>query len=183
MVEEWNRPAMTYDGYVPIHELIAAGAAKHPTATALVSSVDPGRTMTFREMNEKANRIAHQLRQEGVVPGTVTGLCMERSLDMILGLLAIFKAGGVYVPLDPDYPRERPEYMVRDSGMAVVLIHGKTRERIRPVAGEGICLVDVDRKRSVIARRSKKNPSCTIPSADTAYVLYTSGSTGRPRES
>ncbi|MCP4020984.1 MAG: amino acid adenylation domain-containing protein, partial [Desulfobacteraceae bacterium] len=181
ILEEWNQPVTDRYGYKPVHELISDRAALIPDKTALISSVNPDQTIGYQELNEKANQLAHQLKHQGVGPGTLTGLCLERSFDMIAGILAIFKAGGVYLPLDPDYPGDRLRYMMKDAKVKVVLIHSSTRQIIQSTLEKDVQVIDLDKDREIISRMSTRNPEITLSSENTAYVIYTSGSTGKPK--
>jgi amino acid adenylation domain-containing protein/FkbM family methyltransferase len=164
--------------FVPVHTAFAARATEAPEATA-VCVLD--RQYSYRELNERSNQLAHYLIDVGVVPGDLVGLCIDRSLDMVVGILAILKAGGAYVPLDPAYPADRLAFMLRDSGVSVVV----TAERMLPdlpVMDESEMLrVYVDRDETAIASRPLANPSYVVSPDALAYVIYTSGSTGHPK--
>ena len=155
--------------------------------------------MTYRELNSRANQLAHYLRELGVGPETLVGLCVERSLEMVIGLLGILKAGGAYVPLDPTYPRERLAFMLEDAQVSVLLTQAKLVEDRgwRPVLSkvEGmedgdprstfldprLQVVLVDRDWPLVAQQTGNNPKSGIESHNPAYVIYTSGSTGEPK--
>src|SRR5262249_23548895 len=132
----------------------------------------------YRGLNERANQLAHHLRGLGVGPETLVGICVERSLEMIVGLLGILKAGGGYVPLGPGYPLGRLGFLVEDAGMGVLLVHQKTRGRMPELAAHIVCL---DGDREGIAKWSSDNPLPEATQQSAAYVIYTSGSTGRPK--
>ncbi len=124
----------------PVHETIEARAQQTPDAPALAFAGRPDRRMTYRELNERANGLAHRLRRHE--PGAIVGLCMERSFEMITGLLAIFKAGGVYLPLDPDYPVDRLKYIVKDASVRVTLTRGRTEKKIQSILVDEITVVN-----------------------------------------
>ena len=151
-----------------------AQARKTPQAEALVFAGRLKRRMTYQELNERANRLANKMKYAGMEPGTVIGVCLERSPDMIIGLLAILKAGGIYVPLDPDYPNDRLKFILEDARIEVILTHDRTEEKIRPILSDEITIINLNRDKKTIGRRSKKNPKRWTSTSDTAYVIYTS---------
>jgi len=124
VLEEWNAAAADYPQDKCVHELFEAQAARTPDA---IAAVHEDTQLTYAELNAKANRLAHYLRTLGVQPDALVALCAERSLDMVVGLLAILKAGGAYVPLDPAYPAERLAYMLKDSAPVAVLTYAQVR--------------------------------------------------------
>lgn len=158
-----------------IHDLFEAQARLSPDATAVVSG---GVGLTYRELDERANRLAHLLRERGVRPEVLVGLCMERGLDMLVGVLAILKAGGAYVPLDPAYPDERLHYMRRDSGVGIVLTQPVMVDRPWLDGAEAIC-VDEAMFADRVARGAPARAN--LDAQNLAYVIYTSGSTGQPK--
>jgi len=183
VLEEWNATAADYPQDKCVHELFEAQAARSPGAIAVVHE---NAQLTYAELNAKANRLAHYLRTLGVQPDALVALCAERSLDMVVGLLAILKAGGAYVPLDPAYPAERLAYMLKDSAPVAVLTYAQVR--LGPPAAVGgaaagvpvIDLADAERW----AAQPDSNPNRTsvgLTSRHLAYVIYTSGSTGMPK--
>ncbi|HEU0015952.1 MAG TPA: amino acid adenylation domain-containing protein, partial [Longimicrobium sp.] len=175
VVQEWNRTDATYPAGSCIHELFEQQAARTPDATAVVSGDE---TLTYAELNARANRLAHHLRALGVGPGVRVGLCVERSPAMVEGILAVLKAGGVFVPLDPGYPAERLAYMLADSAPAVVLAQEHVRGRIHA----DVPVLELDAALPAWADRPAANPERgALTPAHPAYVTYTSGSTGRPK--
>ena len=158
-----------------IHHVFEEQAARFPGRIAAVSE---GAELTYRELNQKANKVAHYLQQRGVGPEIVVGLCVERSLEMLVGILGILKAGGAYLPLDPHYPRERLEFMLADVQATVVLTQGQFAEWFDHTAGEIICL---DRDWPAIEQEDGANARALIFPENAAYVIYTSGSTGKPK--
>ncbi|MCP4656487.1 MAG: amino acid adenylation domain-containing protein, partial [bacterium] len=158
-----------------VHQLFEAQAGKRPDAVAVVSAA--GR-LSYAELNARANRLAAHLRSLGVGPEVVVGLFLERSLEALVGILGVLKAGGAYLPLDPGYPRERLAFMLEDARVPVVL----TRERLAaqlPPLRSGVVRLDADRP-TIAALRPADAASAAAP-ANLAYVIYTSGSTGRPK--
>ncbi|HEY0735674.1 MAG TPA: amino acid adenylation domain-containing protein, partial [Herpetosiphonaceae bacterium] len=176
---DWNRSEAEYPRDAAVHQLIEAQAARTPDVPAIVYE---GESLTYAELNARANQLAHYLRDHGVGPDVLVALMVERSLEMIVGMLAILKAGGAYLPLDPSYPAERLQYMLSHSRAPLIL----TQDRLlRP---EGTRLpehtaqvfrLDADWER--LADQPLTNPPRTAQPAHLAYVIYTSGSTGRPK--
>ena len=134
--------------------------------------------LTYGELNIKANQLAHYLQNLGVKPEVLVGICVERSLEMVIGLLAILKAGGAYVPLDPAYPAERLAYMLSDSQASVLLTQSQLASSLPAYQGHVICL---DRDGEAISTEREQNPTNDVTPDNLAYVIYTSGSTGKPK--
>jgi amino acid adenylation domain-containing protein len=175
VVEEWNRTEAEVPADRCIHELFQAQAARTPDAMAVSFE---GERLTYAELNARANRLAHHLRGHGVGPEVRVGVLMERSLEMVVSLLAVLKAGGAYVPLDPGLPAERLAYMLDDSGVAVLL----TQERLRGILpASEVPALEVDAAWDSVARESAENLAPAVTPSNVAYVIYTSGSTGRPK--
>ena len=170
----WNATQATYPKEQSIAQLFEMQVERTPEAVALIFD---GQKLTYRELNERANQLAHYLRRLGVRPEVHVGLCVERSPEMVVGLLGILKAGGAYVPLDPAYPRERLAFMLEDAETVVLVTQQRLRERL-PTSAKVVCL---DTEWQKIARESKENRAATITGENIAYVMYTSGSTGQPK--
>ncbi|MDT5270153.1 MAG: hypothetical protein QOH49_2339, partial [Acidobacteriota bacterium] len=158
-----------------LHELFEEQAERTPDAAALVSEES---RLSYRELNGRANRLAHYLRGAGVGRETPVALCVERSPEMIVGLLGILKAGGVYVPLDPAYPKDRLSFMIEDSGASLVLTQNRLVELLPADASRTFCL---DTEWRQLAGESEENPPHLATPDNLAYIIYTSGSTGRPK--
>ena len=172
---EWNDTAVAYPDNRCVHELFEDQVARTPRALAVCYG---DQSLTYADLNGRANRLAHYLQKLGVGPETPVGLCMERSLEMVIGLLGILKAGGTYVPLDPASPEERLVFMAGDAQLQLLL----TQKPLRNYWSEcDIEIVALDRTLPVIAGESAENPRGETAVENLAYVLYTSGSTGRPK--
>src|SRR5262249_24775166 len=137
-----------------------------------------GRELNYAELNTRANRLAHYLVAQGAGPETLVGICMERSLEMVVGILGILKSGAAYVPLDPDYPAERIAYMLTDAGARILVTSTKV-ENIAPEASVERIYLDADWE--YIASESTTNLESLAETDNLAYVIYTSGSTGQPK--
>ncbi|HEY2491713.1 MAG TPA: non-ribosomal peptide synthase/polyketide synthase [Paenibacillus sp.] len=174
VLEAWNDTQMDYLQASLIHELIEEQSICSPKSIAIVfDDVE----LTYQELNERANQLAHWLQKRGVGPECLVGICVERSLDMVIGLLGIMKAGGAYVPLDPTYPKQRIQYMLHDAGIEVMI----AQKAVRNILPEGINIVCLDRDRGQISQESKDAPTNRAIPENLAYVIYTSGSTGNPK--
>ncbi|MBV9790840.1 MAG: amino acid adenylation domain-containing protein, partial [Chloroflexi bacterium] len=172
---EWNTPAIDVVQDALIHEQIAEQAARTPDALAVIGSAE---SLTYRELNARANQLAHYLRGLGVGPDLRVGLCMERSPDLIVALLGILKAGGAYVPLDPAYPPARLQFMVADSGIAALVTQASLLGVVPSYSGTIVC---VDRDQALIAEQPMSAPRVAAQPDNLAYIIYTSGSTGMPK--
>ncbi|MEE4150888.1 syringopeptin non-ribosomal peptide synthetase SypC, partial [Pseudomonas viridiflava] len=170
----FNDTALDYSQQQTIHGMFEAQVERTPDALAVVHGEE---RLIYRELNQQANRLAHALRKQGVQPDSRVGICVERGLEMVIGLLAILKAGGGYVPLDPAYPAERIAYMLQDSAPAAVLAQAATLDLL---AGVSVPVINLDRCNW--QDESVQNPQVPgLTSAHLAYLIYTSGSTGLPK--
>ncbi|MEL8050442.1 amino acid adenylation domain-containing protein [Vreelandella neptunia] len=173
-LQEWGVNTQRHPAAQPIHHLIERQAEATPEASALVFD---DQSLSYAELNTRANQLAHYLIGLGVKPETRVGIAMERSIEMVVGLLAILKAGGAYVPLDPEYPTERLAFIAEDSGIELLLTQHHLRESL-PVA-DSLSVVELDRLD--VAHHASTNPAVALHGEHLAYVIYTSGSTGRPK--
>ncbi len=158
-----------------LHHLFERQAAAAPDRTALVAGDE---RLSYGELNARANRLAHYLRGLGVGPEVIVGLCLERSADMIVAILGVLKAGGAYLPLDPNHPRERLTHMLEDSGAPVLLTQQDYRDRL---ASAGLKVVDLKEAQAAIGECGADNPVPLAGPDNLIYVIYTSGSTGAPK--
>ncbi|WAN70078.1 amino acid adenylation domain-containing protein [Moorena producens JHB] len=170
---EWNNTKIDYPTDKCIHQLFEEQVEKTPDAVAVVFEQQK---LTYSQLNSKANQLAYYLQKLGVVPETLVGICVERSIEMVVGILAILKAGGAYVPLDPNYPTSRINYMVEDAQVSIILTQEKWQHHLPQTAAQVICL-DPELPNTA----SSENLTVSITSEHQAYMMYTSGSTGKPK--
>jgi amino acid adenylation domain-containing protein len=175
VVHAWNDTAADFPRDRCLRQLFEDQARKTPEAVAVAFE---GWETTYRELNERANRLAHYLRGLGVGPGVLVGVCLERSAEMIVGVLGITKAGGAYVPLDPAYPRDRLAFMLEDTQAPVLLTQGKFLDRLPETKAR---VVNLDGLGDTLAAQSTEDPVSGVTAQDLAYIIYTSGSTGKPK--
>lgn len=192
---EWNETRTDYPKEKCIHELFEEQAALTPDAVAVVFEKQQ---LTYQELNQRANQLAHYLQKLGVKPETLVGICIERSLEMIVGIFGILKAGGAYIPIDPAYPHERLNFILKDTQTPVLLtqqhLHEKfsgngipSEERIGvnfpswEGSGVGLRTVCLDTEWNTVEQENNKNPVNNVLSKNLMYVIYTSGSTGIPK--
>lgn len=172
VLHKWNDTAVEYPAGKCIHELIEAQVERTPDAIAVVFE---DRAMSYRELNARANRLARALAKHGAGPESLVGICMERSPELLVGMLAVLKAGGGYVPLDPAFPKQRIHMMLEDSGIRTVLVGGRVPKDLIP---EGIVTLSAS---SADDQESAGNLGSTAQPGHIAYMIYTSGSTGTPK--
>ncbi len=172
---EWNRTETQYPHELCMHELVEAQVARTPNANA----VEHGRrSLTFRELNQRANQLAHFLQKRGIGPESKVGICLERSLELPVALLAVLKSGAACVPLDPAYPKERLTYMLEDSQTSLVLTQPGLLAEVTDFDAE---VMNLDADWKLFADESCENARSGVKPANLAYLIYTSGSTGKPR--
>jgi amino acid adenylation domain-containing protein len=175
LLVDWNDTASDFPNAQCVHELFAEQASKTPTAVALVVGDE---SLTYADLDSRANQVAHYLRTIGVGPETIVGLCVERSFEMIIGLLGILKAGGAYLPLDKSYPPEHIAYVLKDAGVSAAITSAQTDVLL---ASHGVRTVKLDVDSEMIADQPKSAPISGATSEDLVYVMYTSGSSGQPK--
>jgi amino acid adenylation domain-containing protein len=175
LLVEWNNTQTDYPQYLCIHQLFEAQVGKTPDAIAVVFE---NQYLTYQELNCKANQLANYLQKCGVGSEVLVGICVERSLEMIVGILGILKAGGAYLPLDPGYPQERLTFMLEDANLSLVLTQEKLPVWLPQNQHQTIYL---DADWPLISQESQENLEIKVTTANLAYVIYTSGSTGKPK--
>ncbi|VVO90666.1 Linear gramicidin synthase subunit B [Pseudomonas fluorescens] len=173
---QWNPVVADFPSDACLHQLFEAQAERTPQAIAVTCAEQ---TLSYGELNSRANQLAHKLIASGVGPDVRVGLAVERSLEMLVGLLAILKAGGAYVPLDPSYPQDRLSYMIGDSGIELLLTQSHLLERL-PVP-DCVRSLMLDQEHDGLESYSDNNPQVCMSADNLAYVIYTSGSTGQPK--
>ena len=175
LLVDWNNTKKEYPLDKCIHQLFEEQVIKTPDAVAVEIE---GEKLTYQELNQRANQLANYLQKLGVNPEVLVGICVERSLLMVVGLLGILKAGGAYVPLDPAYPAERLAYMLDDSQAKVLLTQ---QQLVNSIPNTGLEVICLDTNWELISTQSDKNPQTQVKANNLAYVIYTSGSTGKPK--
>ena len=175
VVTEWNRTETEFPAGALLHRMIEAQAARTPHAVAVVHEDE---SLTYAQLDARANQLAQLLHHRGIGPEVRVGVCMERSAELVVAILAVLKAGGAYVPLDPGYPAERLAHMLADSGVPVLLTVESVRDRLPAHGAETVCL---DADAALIAAEPATAPACATEPEHGAYVIYTSGSTGQPK--
>ena len=177
LLYDWNDTRTEFPNHTCIHQLFEAQVLKTPEATAVVFEEEQ---LSYGELNRRANRLAHYLRELGIGPDDRVALCVERSLEMVIGLMAVLKAGGAYVPLDPGYPQERLDWMLQDS-MPVVLLTQSHLHHLFATHPATLSVLDLDTA-TAWQQHPQTNPSVNeLTPHHLAYIIYTSGSTGLPK--
>ena len=174
LLVEWNDTETEYPQKC-VHQLFEEQVERTPDAVAVIFE---GQQLTYRELNNRANQLAHYLQKLRVKPDVLVGMCVERSLEMIVGVLGILKAGGAYVPIDPDYPQERLAFILEDTQASVLLTQEKWLQRLPNDRLQVICL---DSESEKIAQNTQDTPVCEATPDSLIYIIYTSGSTGKPK--
>ncbi|MCG3209093.1 MAG: D-alanine--poly(phosphoribitol) ligase subunit 1 [Anaerolineae bacterium] len=175
LLSDWNATATPYDATQTVHQLFEAQVERTPDAVAVVFA---GQQLTYRQLNRRANQLARYLQRRGVGPETLVGICLERSVELMVGLLGILKAGGVYVPLDPTYPAERLAFMLADSGAPLLLTQRSLLAGLPPHQAQ---VVQIDADWPAISAESDGPVTSGVTSDNLSYLIYTSGSTGQPK--
>ena len=171
----WNATSRAYPREQCVHALVEAQVRQRPEAVAVVAGAQ---TLTYAALNARANQLARYLQRHGVGPDVLVALCVERSVELVVGMLGVLKAGGAYVPLDPSYPPARLAFMLEDTAAPVLLTQAAVRAALPPGAATVLCL---DRDWPVVAAESAADLASGVTPEHLAYVIYTSGSTGRPK--
>jgi amino acid adenylation domain-containing protein len=175
LIRNWNDQTIAFPRDLRLHELFERQVRSRPHARAVTCE---GRHLTYEELNRRANQVSNRLQALGAGPDVLVGLFLDRSLEMLVGILGILKAGAAYVPMDPDYPKERLGYILEDSRAAIVVTQKSLQSELPAFAGR---LLSLDADWAEIAKEREDNPASAVLPQDLAYVLFTSGSTGRPK--
>jgi amino acid adenylation domain-containing protein len=185
LLVEWNNTQADYPVDKCIHQLFEEQSVSTPDAVAVVfvderseASRRVNQQLTYHQLNSCANQLAHYLKSLGIKPDTLVGICVERSIEMVVGLLGILKAGGAYVPLDPEYPTERLAFMLEDAEVSILLTQQRLIDRLPEHQAKFICL---DEAWEQIAQNNQDNPTSEVKAFHLANLIYTSGSTGKPK--
>lgn len=175
LLVDWNQTVRDYAADTGVHQLFERQTAQTPAALAVIFGEQ---TLTYADLNIRANQLAHYLRERDVKPGTLVGVHVERGLNLMVALLGVLKAGAAYVPMDPAFPKERLGYMIEDAGMPVIISQANLARQLPPHTAE---VVQIDHDWSQIQQQPTKNQDEITTGDDLAYVIFTSGSTGRPK--
>jgi amino acid adenylation domain-containing protein/non-ribosomal peptide synthase protein (TIGR01720 family)/FkbM family methyltransferase len=175
LLYQWNSTTVEFPSVTALPQLVEVQVERTPGQTALVFE---DQQLSYAELNQRANQLAHYLRNLGVGPEILVGVCMERSIEMVVALLGVLKAGGAYLPLEPSYPAERLSFMVADAGVRLILTQKRFQELVSPMA---VTLIDVETNWPEIDKESTENIFNIVAPENLAYVIYTSGSTGKPK--
>jgi len=178
LLTEWCGRAVEYSQDTTLHERFEAQVERTPDAEALIFGKE---CLTYRQLNRRANQLAYKLRELGVGADKLVGLCVERSLEMVIGILGILKAGGAYVPLDPVYPPERLGFMLEDAQLPVVVTQERLRTKLPAQSAEVVCIDGASPGSMSENAAANQNPISGAKPENLAYVIYTSGSTGKPK--
>ncbi|MCJ8273261.1 MAG: condensation domain-containing protein, partial [Psychrosphaera sp.] len=186
-LQQWNQTQADFPAQLGVATVFERQVAKTPDNTALVYGPpdEPGQQLSYRQLNEQANQLAHHLIEAGVGPDVLVGICVERCCEMMVAILAVFKAGGAYVPMDPDYPASRLQYLLEDSGVSLLLSQSRVLSQTQvldKLTKSQAKIVDLTLFfNDEVQKYSRANPTAQSGPNDLAYVIYTSGSTGNPK--
>jgi amino acid adenylation domain-containing protein len=175
ILRDWNATERDYPRHKCVHELFEEQAARNPGAVAVTFEA---RTLTYAQLDKRANQLARHLIKVGVTPGSLVGIALDRSLDLLVGLLGIWKAGAAYLPLDPAHPRDRIAFIMEETSLATLVTYAKLLPNLTIFDTRPVCL---DRDWMLIEREPETRPAVKVDSESVAYTIYTSGSTGKPK--
>jgi amino acid adenylation domain-containing protein len=178
LLHSFNHTHVPYPLHLPLHQLFLSQVHLSPSAPALRFQ---DQQLSYQQLNSRSNQLAHRLHSLGVGPDHLVGLLLERSLDMVIALLAVLKAGAAYLPLDPQYPQERLRFMIEDSGVRVLLSHQQVLQTVELTESEQVRVINLDSERERINAESEEEVNVEVDADNLAYVIYTSGSTGQPK--
>ena len=175
---EWNSTSCVYPSKLCVHQLFEAQVENTPDSVAVEFD---GKTIDYKGLNQRANRLAHYLNTNGVGVESIVGICLDKSIDLVVALFGVLKAGAAYLPLDPNYPDERLAYMVEDAGCPVLITQAYVLERFEPRTVQDMVVHCLDRDSDIIEKQITHNPASGVQLDNLAYVIYTSGSLGKPK--
>jgi amino acid adenylation domain-containing protein len=175
IINRWNDTACPYSDNKRIHDFLEEQSLTNPDDVAVIFE---GTSITFGELNSRSNRLAHHLIISGIKPGSMIGMCMDRSIEMIIAIYAILKAGGVYVPIDSSYPEDRLSFIIDDAKISRIITHKNAVTKIEKLKCD---LIVIDSVLTGFEKFSEDNPKVNLSPRDLAYIIYTSGSTGKPK--
>ncbi|MEG4574577.1 amino acid adenylation domain-containing protein [Microcoleus sp. N3A4] len=178
LLVEWNQTQTDESQDRCLHHLVTGQAEATPEKIAVSFE---GQTLTYQELHQRSNQLAHYLQKKGVKPDDLVGICVDRSLEMLVGLLGVLKAGGAYVPIDPNYPPDRVEYMIENSEAKLLLTQQQLVKNLPTKAAKEALVICLDADWPLIAQESQETPIASVKPENMAYVIYTSGSTGKPK--
>ncbi|MFG1801040.1 amino acid adenylation domain-containing protein [Micromonospora carbonacea] len=186
LLDDWSGARRQAPCDTPVHELVSRIAAQRPDAVAVVAPAGSGgaaatRRLDYATLERRSQQLAHRLRHLGVRDGAVVALCLDKSPELVVAVLAVLRAGGAYLPLDADYPQERLAYMLRNAGAALVLADGAARDRLTEASGTAVRVLDLHALLREAENEPAAAPDVRVGLDDPAYVIYTSGSTGLPK--
>lgn len=176
-LQQWNNSDIPYQKNLLVNQLFEAQVELTPKAIAL-QDIQHEQTLTYNELNQRANQLAHHLQYLGVEADVLVGICTERSMEMVISILAVLKAGGAYLPIDPNYPTERIALIMSDAQISLLLTQESLIKNLPEQATEIFCL---DRDWHIVTNQDNQNPVSHTTPEHLAYVIYTSGSTGTPK--
>lgn len=178
LLVDWNNTGSEYSVNMCVHQLFEAQVERTPESIAMLFS---GESIGYDDLNQRANRVAHYLITNGVDVETLVGICVERSIEMVIALLGVLKAGAAYLPLDPNYPKERLAYMLEDASCPVLITQEYLMENFEKETVSHTRVLCLGRDRGIIDKENSENPSSSMRLDNLAYVIYTSGSMGKPK--
>lgn len=177
-VRHWNNTRADFPEHLCVQELFEAQVEKSPRAPAVLFDQ---KQLTYQELNERANQLAHYLRSQGYGPEKVVGICLEGSLELPIAVLGVIKSGAAYLPLDPDYPENRLAFMIRDAGIDLIITQECILEKINYLGIRSLFTIDSNERQELLRTEPTENPSLLTSPRNACYVIYTSGSTGQPK--
>jgi amino acid adenylation domain-containing protein len=178
VLAQWNETQVDFPEHLCVQQLFEAQVLQTPDAPAVLFGEHQ---LSYRELNERANRLAQHLRAQGVGPEQVVGICLEGSLELPVAVFAVLKAGAAYLPLDPGYPQNRLSFMLEDAGIRLVITQQRLSEKVAYLGVDSVLAIDAPEQEARLRQEPTENPTLLTTPRNACYVIYTSGSTGRPK--